>query len=213
MPTVTEGKLLFTFDNRWTVAHYDANGGFYRRKLEKLPSALKAVDILAYDDNNNFLWIEVKDCRDFSQENQYRYSDTPPPELFTAKTYLKDKGWDSSLNVSVKKPSFVKEVAKKVSDTLLGLSVAHRLDDNDIVPFLPPSQQTNLTVVFFLSDQATDFKRKASSLRLSLNKQLVKFLPSVNVAVCNEDTVPEHLNFTVNRSAFDDDGPVQQDPL
>ena len=63
MPTVTEGKLAFTFPDTWNVTKYD-EWPFYRSQFANCCAGNRAVDFLAFDPASRTLWlIEVKDYR------------------------------------------------------------------------------------------------------------------------------------------------------
>ncbi|MGZ8218208.1 hypothetical protein [Methylomagnum sp.] len=62
MPTIIEGKLLFTFPDDWLVEKYDETA-FYRDHFQKLASS-KCVDVVAFSPRAESLWlIEAKDYR------------------------------------------------------------------------------------------------------------------------------------------------------
>ena len=61
MPTISEGKLLFTFPETWTASKLD-EWSFYRNQFQSVCGGTKAIDILAID--HRCCWqIEIKDYR------------------------------------------------------------------------------------------------------------------------------------------------------
>jgi hypothetical protein len=63
MPTITEGKLTFTFPPHWIASKYD-NWSYYRNQFIKVSNGIKAVDILALNGKDCFWLMEVKDYRE-----------------------------------------------------------------------------------------------------------------------------------------------------
>lgn len=59
---ITEGLLTFKFPHNWQITKYD-EWTFYRNQLLKIKDGLKALDILAIDENQTLWLIEVKDYR------------------------------------------------------------------------------------------------------------------------------------------------------
>lgn len=90
--TLSEGELKFTFDEKGEVIKFDEDK-FYRKYFMKLPEA-KGVDFI-YNDNENLIFLEVKDCYGYEKENLYRIGPSKEGEL-----------------------SFDEEVAKKVESTI-----------------------------------------------------------------------------------------------
>lgn len=65
MPTITEGNLLFTFSETWSVSKLD-EWSFYRNQFQSVCGGTKAIDILAIDLACSSCWqIEVKDYRQY----------------------------------------------------------------------------------------------------------------------------------------------------
>lgn len=70
MPTITEGKLSYTFSDTWNVTKYD-DWVFYRRQFERSCCGNKAVDFLAYNPGDRTLWlIELKDYRQYRRKKE-----------------------------------------------------------------------------------------------------------------------------------------------
>jgi hypothetical protein len=62
MPTISEGRLVFTFPDGWRAEKYDETS-YYRDHFQKFASS-KCVDIVAFNPKGHELWlIEVKDYR------------------------------------------------------------------------------------------------------------------------------------------------------
>lgn len=62
-------RLTLTFPDGWIASKYD-DWAFYRKQFSKQRDSLKAVDVLACDENRTAFLIEVKD---------YRHPDTIKP--------------------------------------------------------------------------------------------------------------------------------------
>jgi hypothetical protein len=60
--TLEIGKLTFTFPKKWKASKYD-DWSFYRNQFGKMRDGIKAVDVLACDDEGTAWLIEVKDYR------------------------------------------------------------------------------------------------------------------------------------------------------
>jgi hypothetical protein len=60
--TIEVGKLTFTFPKEWKASQYDA-WSFYRNQFGRMRNGIKAVDVLACDDEDTAWFIEVKDYR------------------------------------------------------------------------------------------------------------------------------------------------------
>jgi len=69
METITEGKLVFTFPDTWTVNKYDESH-FFRNHVDKCQGS-KGIDILALSEKGLF-FIEIKDFRGYRIENKQR---------------------------------------------------------------------------------------------------------------------------------------------
>ena len=67
--TMNEGNLEFTFNESFKVIKFDDNE-FYRKYFMKLPEA-KGIDFII-NDNNDLIFLEVKDCCGYERENLYR---------------------------------------------------------------------------------------------------------------------------------------------
>lgn len=63
MPTITEGKLAFTFPAGWVVSKYD-DWTHYRKQFIKVCNGVKAVDVLALEPETCCWLLEVKDYRE-----------------------------------------------------------------------------------------------------------------------------------------------------
>ena len=63
MPTVTEGKLRFTFPDGWNVSKYD-DWLHYRNQLIKVCDGMKAIDVLALEPKGCCWLLEIKDYRE-----------------------------------------------------------------------------------------------------------------------------------------------------
>lgn len=101
MKILEEGSLSFNFKDEYNVIKFD-DSRFYRNHYNHLPEA-KGVDFIAYNDNE-VIFIEVKDCLGNETENKWRTSCED-----------KYKGEDT----------FCSEVSKKVASTfscILGAS-------------------------------------------------------------------------------------------
>lgn len=62
MPTITEGRLQFTFPNHWLASKFDASS-FHVRQFQKVCGGAKAIDILAIEPEVCVWKIEAKDYR------------------------------------------------------------------------------------------------------------------------------------------------------
>lgn len=103
MTAVTEGRLIFNFDERWSVVKFDAEAGFASRI--DIPST-KKVDIVAAC-QTILLLIEIKDFRGHEANNTHRFA----------------RRGDAPLPV---------ELAQKVRDTVSMLLAAQRSQDRDL---------------------------------------------------------------------------------
>jgi hypothetical protein len=63
MPTVTEGKLTFTFPDGWNVSKYD-DWLHYRNQFIKVCDGMKAIDVLALEPKGCCWLLEIKDYRE-----------------------------------------------------------------------------------------------------------------------------------------------------
>jgi len=62
MPTITEGKLTFTFPDEWNVSKYD-DWGHYRNQFIKVCGGVKAVDVLALEPQGKDARVAVRSAR------------------------------------------------------------------------------------------------------------------------------------------------------
>ena len=66
MPTVTEGKLRFTFPDGWNVSKYD-DWLHYRIQFIKVCDGIKAIDVLALEPKGCCWLLEIKDYREHAR--------------------------------------------------------------------------------------------------------------------------------------------------
>ena len=62
MPTIDADGFTFTFPDSWRAGKYD-DWAFYRNQFSKMNDGIKAVDVVAFDEENTLWLIEVKDFR------------------------------------------------------------------------------------------------------------------------------------------------------
>ena len=63
MPSITEGKLEFTFPDDWNVSKYE-EWQHYKQQFIKVGISVKAVDVLANEPRNCCWLLEIKDYRE-----------------------------------------------------------------------------------------------------------------------------------------------------
>ena len=202
MPEVTEGQLTFHFPMEWQAISYDAPNGFYKTVVQCAPLDFKAVDILARSPLDAFTWIEIKDCVGNEAENRPRFSGQDSRELVTSKEWIKRQGWESQVIAKRAKPYLPDEVAHKVVDTLTGLVTSIRQADTTLEDFHPSLHHQKLDIVLFLTlnDSPEDYKRLAGRLSQAIRSRL-HFLNINQVIVCNEQTIPPNVGWSVTRKA------------
>lgn len=198
MPEVTEGQLTFHFPTEWQAISYDAPNGFYNTLVQCAPLDFKAVDILARSPLDAFTWIEIKDCAGNEAENRPRFSGQDSTELVASKAWIKQQGWETQVIAKRAKPYLADEVAHKVVDTLTGLVASIRQADTTLEGFHPSLHHQKLNIVLFLTlnDSPKDYKRLASRLSQAIRSRL-HFLNIHQVIVCNEDTIPPKVGWSV----------------
>lgn len=201
MPEVTEGQLTFHFPIEWQAISYDTPSGFYATVVQRSPMDLKAVDILARSPIDTFTWIEIKDCAGNEAANRPRFSGQDSAELVASKAWIKQQGWESQVVAKRAKPYLADEVAQKVVDTLTGLVTSIRQTDRTLVNFQPSLYDQELDIVLFLtlSDTPRDYKRLANRLAQAIRARL-HFLNINLVTVCNENTIPQGVAWSVTRN-------------
>lgn len=202
MPEVTEGQLTFHFPTEWQAISYDAPNGFYDMVVQRAPLDFKAVDILARSPLDTFTWIEIKDCAGNEAENRPRFSGQDSTELVASKAWIKQQGWEAQVIAKRAKPYLADEVAHKVVDTLTGLVTSIRQTDTTLEDFHPSLHHQKLDIVLFLTlnDSPKDYKRLASRLSQAIRSRL-HFLNIHQVTVCNEQTIPPNVGWSVTRKA------------
>lgn len=202
MPEVTEGQLTFHFPTEWQAINYDAPNGFYKTVVQRAPLDFKAVDILARSPLDTFTWIEIKDCVGNEAENRPRFSGEDSSELIASKAWIKQQGWETQVIAKRAKLYLPDEVAQKVVDTLTGLVTSIRQVDTTLENFHPNLYHQKLDIVLFLTlnDSPKDYKRLASRLSQAIRSRL-HFLNINQVTVCNEQTIPPNVGWSVTRNA------------
>ena len=66
MPTVTEGKLRFTFADDWNLSKYD-DWLHYRIQFIEVCDGIKAIDVLALEPKGCCWLLEIKDYREHAR--------------------------------------------------------------------------------------------------------------------------------------------------
>jgi hypothetical protein len=74
MQTIWVDRLGFDFPDGWTVGKYD-DWSFYRHRFSKIPTALKALDLLAVSPSGTAWLIEVKDYRVYQRSKPTNLAD------------------------------------------------------------------------------------------------------------------------------------------
>lgn len=68
MQTIHTDGLSFEFPDSWKATKYD-DWTFYKNRFVKMNDGIKAVDLVAFDDQNTLWLIEVKDFRQHGRQN------------------------------------------------------------------------------------------------------------------------------------------------
>lgn len=179
MPTITEGSLRFYFPDNWVVLKYDADDGFYKRRLDKHFHNLKAVDIVAVDPAADLLvLLEVKDFRGHGVANRKR----------------------------ITTGELAKEVGQKVLHTLSGLYLGLRLQQPEFIvlqsQLLPLPNK--LEVVLLLEEDAVGLSTIEEQNRDTNRQNLLIKLKSmfkplkIKVHLHSRATVPQRAGWLVS---------------
>lgn len=197
MVTITEGKdsreLKCIFPNGWDAIKYDESD-WHRNRMK---SHLKAMDILATNDNHHW-WIEIKDCEGYESDNRPRLSPKDSVEVDQTRQWVKDQGWDQRVKADRKKPFIVDEMVEKFHHTLMALACAERDECVTLAKYWVICSRKPLSVVLLLTWDSKDFKRLAMRLQDKLRRALSYY--AVDAYVIN-GTPPEAmgLKMTVER--------------
>ncbi len=199
------GKLSFEFSDKWQVYKYDEDKptNFYNKIKNK---GLKAVDFIAISENT-ILLVEAKYITATNENSMMRFSTLPSEkETFLLKQIeekltIEDK---KLIQISLKRPYLVTEVAKKVKDTLIGLYASYRCCDKNLRPYSQSLFVGNkkIIVILFLErkgnlNQPKQFKPLATNLKKSIEQQ-ISFLGNISVDVINTLTIPAELKIQVS---------------
>jgi hypothetical protein len=202
---LTEGtcvnKLVFEFPDEWEALKYDEEGGFYKQFVIKCQGS-KAVDFLVLGQNHQ-LWIEVKNFRNYAEDNRLRLdlNEDNVPGLTATKNHVKQSRWQQQVAISRKQPFIADEIAQKVRDTCAGVFGATIKEVVELQAFSTALQENiPVHVVLFLQqdeelDSSKDFRRMAQRIADKIKQQLV-FI-NATVEVINQYTVSEHAKWRV----------------
>lgn len=205
MKQLTEGsgvnKLVFEFPDEWKTLKYDENGGFYKQYVDKCQGT-KAVDFLILE-NNRQLWIEVKNFRDYAEDNRLRLdqNEGKVPGLTETRYYVKQKEWQQQVAVSRKHPFIADEIAQKVRDTCAGIFGATIQEVTEFKEFsIALQEKIPVHVVLFLQqdeelDLSKDFRRMAQRIADKIKQELV-FI-NATVEVVNQYTLSKNAEWRV----------------
>lgn len=204
MQRLTEGTgsnaLVFEFPDEWKVLKYD-NSEFYKEKVLKCQGT-KAVDFLVIDDDRQ-LWIEVKNFRNYAEENRLRLDSNinNVPGLTETLAHIIDNEWEKTVAVSRKKLFIADEIALKVRDTCAGVFGAAIQGDIELQDFATALQAHQaIHVVLFLQqdeslDNRDDFRRMAQRIGDKIRQQLI-FI-NATVEVVNRNTLSANAQWRV----------------
>ncbi len=205
MKQLTEGsgvnKLVFEFPDEWKTLKYDENGGFYKQYVDKCQGT-KAVDFLILE-NNRQLWIEVKNFRDYAEDNRLRLDQNEGnvPGLTETRHYVKRQEWMQQVAVSRKHPFIADEIAQKVRDTCAGIFGATIQEVTKFKEFsIALQEKIPVHVVLFLQqneelDLSKDFRRMAQRIADKIKQELV-FI-NATVEVVNQYTLSKNAEWRV----------------
>lgn len=194
-------KLVFEFPDEWEVLKYDEGGGFYKQFVAKCQGT-KAVDFLILEQNRQ-LWIEVKNFRNYAEDNRLRLdpNENNVPGLTETKNLVKQEEWEQTVAVTRKQSFITDEIAQKVRDTCAGIIGATINEVVELQAFSTAFQEKfPVHVVLFLQqdealDQSNDFRRMAQRIADKIKQQLV-FI-NATVEVINQYTLSEHAQWHV----------------
>lgn len=205
MKQLTEGTeintLVFEFPDGWEALKYDEVGGFYKDFVTKCQGT-KAVDFLVLEQNRQ-LWIEVKNFRDYAEDNRLRLdpNENNVPGLAATRDHVKQNEWEETVAVSRKQAFIADEIAQKVRDTCAGMFGATIKQVVELKAFSTALQENKpVHVVLFLQqdealDESMEFRRMAQRIADKIKQQLV-FI-NATVEVVNQYTLSEHAQWCV----------------
>lgn len=192
---------MFEFPDEWEALKYDEDGGFYKQFAAKCRGT-KAVDFLVLEQNRQ-LWIEVKNFRNYAEDNRLRLdpNENNVHGLAETRNHVNRKGWRQTVVISRKQPFIADEIARKVRDTCAGIFGATIKEVVELQAFSTALQEKMpVHVVLFLQqddalDKAKDFRKMAKLIADKIKQQLV-FIDAT-VEVVNQYTLSEHAKWRV----------------
>ena len=194
-----ESGLRFAFPESWRVTAYDdQKGGENPFFKDRLNCCLSGVDLLATSDDGPLLLIEVKNFMgDNWSSNEYRFSDAETESVIAVKKFVKNNR--HPVSVRPKKSPLVKEFAKNVTDTLLGLLSAHRDNNPELAVFTGDLvKRRPMKFILVTANDHAEFKRLAIRLTDRI-KQNLAFMDG-SVQVISEQTHPTTSDWSFCRT-------------